>query len=622
MPARIEKVYPSNRFESAFCTLGCPYVLYETNWRTYYLMRVSKLFSQTLRKAPADVEVVSHRLLLRAGFMRQLASGLFSYLPLANRSMKKISDIMREEIDAIGGQEITMPVIHPADLWKETGRWFQIGSELGRFKDKSDRDMALAMTHEEVVTDLVRKEINSYKQLPALIYQIQTKWRDDPRPRAGLVRAREFTMKDSYSLDRDEAGLDEQYRAHYQAYFNIFNRCALPSIAVESDVGMMGGTMAHEYMYLTPIGEDTLLICDTGDYTANRQVAEFEKPMPEKEEPKTLEKVSTPGTNTIESLAEMLEVPKSKTAKAIFSVVTLEKDGEEAEQFVLAVVRGDMNVNDTKLANAVGATELRPARVEEIRAVGVEPGYGSPIGAEGALVVLDDAVVGSPNLVAGANEEGFHFLNANPGRDYEADVVVDIAVAEEGSACPVCGQPMRTERGVEVGNIFKLGTRYTEALGANFLDAEGQQRPVLMGSYGIGVGRLLACVAEEHNDEDGLIWPVSVAPYQVHLVALDTLEEQATQLYNDLRAAGVEVLYDDRQESLGSKFKDADLMGMPVRLTLTTRSLENGGVEIKDRRTGEAYISPVDEVVEALGEKLRELRRGIADRISEVPFKE
>ena len=583
-------------------------------------MRMSKLFGQTLRKAPADVEVTSHRLLLRAGFLRQLASGIFSYLPLAYRSLKKVENILRDEIGAIGGQEIEMPVVHPADIWKKTGRWYQVGSEMGRFLDKNDRDMVLAMTHEEVVADLVYREVSSYKQLPMLVYQIQTKWRDDPRPRAGLIRAREFTMKDSYSLDRDEEGLDKQYRAHYQAYFNIFNRCALPSVAVDSDVGIMGGAMAHEFMYLTPVGEDTLLICGNGDYTANRQVAEFRKPIPDEAELKPLEKVETPGTDTIESLANLLEIPKSKTAKAIFSVATIEEGGEKTEKFVFAVVRGDMDVNETKLANAIGATDMRPARSEEIQAIGAEPGYGSPLGVEGALVIVDDAIAASPNLVAGANEKGFHFLNVNLGRDYEADAVADIAAAEEGSSCPVCESPMRTERGVEIGNIFKLGTKYTEALGANFLDAEGRQKPVIMGSYGIGVGRLLACVAEEHNDENGLIWPVSVAPYQVHLVALDALEEGATQLYEALKAAGIEAIYDDRQESLGSKFKDADLMGMPVRLTLTPRSLENGGVEIKDRHTGESSVSPVEEVVDVVRERISQLETEILSRTVEVPF--
>lgn len=583
-------------------------------------MRMSRLFSQTLRSVPADVEIKGNQLLLRAGFIRQLASGLFSYLPLAHRSMKKISDIMRDELDAIGGQEITMPVVHPADIWKQTGRWYQVGSEMGRFLDRSGRNMVLAMTHEEVIADLARREISSYKRLPKTVYQIQTKWRDDPRPRAGLIRAREFTMNDSYSLDKDEQGLDEQYQGHYQAYFNIFNRCDLPSVAVNSDVGMMGGTMAHEFMYLTPIGEDTLLICDTGDYTANRQVATFQKSTNEKEDPKPLEKISTPDTNTIASLAAFLDVSKSKTAKAIFTVATVQENGEDVEKFVFAVVRGDMEVNDTKLANAVGATELRPARPEEIQAIGAEPGYGSPIGVESVMVIVDDAVAESSNLVAGANEEGFHFLNVNLGRDYEADVVTDIAAAEDGSACPVCSSPMRTERGVEIGNIFKLGTRYTKAMGAVFLNAEGLQNPVIMGSYGIGVGRLLACVAEEHNDDNGLTWPVSIAPYQVHLVALDTLEEQSEQLYKDLHAAGVEVLYDDRKESLGSKFKDADLMGNPIRLTLTPRSLENGGVEIKDRRSGESSIVTLGEVVDVVQQRISELEGRIRDQTVEVPF--
>ncbi len=583
-------------------------------------MRMSKLFSQTLREAPADVESESHRLLLRAGFLRQLASGLFSYLPLGYRSMEKIKDIMRDEIDAIGGQEITMPVVHPAELWKKTGRWFQIGSELGRFKDKSERDMVLAMTHEEVVADLVRREIQSYKQLPALVYQIQTKWRDDPRPRAGLIRAREFTMLDSYSLDRDEESLDEQYRAHFQAYFNIFNRCALPSMAVDSDVGMMGGSLAHEFMYLTPIGEDTLLICDNCGYTANRQVAGFTKILPEAEEPQPVEKVETPGATTIASLAEQLDIPTSKTAKAIFQVATVEENGEEHERFVFAVVRGDMDINDFKLANAVKATDLRPARPEEIRAVGAEPGYGSPLGVEGALVVVDDAIVASPNLVAGANQEGFHFLNVNYGRDFEADVVTDIAVANEGAACPVCESVMRTERGVEIGNIFKLGTRYTEALDANFLDQDGSSKPVIMGSYGIGVGRLLACVAEEHNDDDGLALPVSISPYHVHIVALEKLGEIAADLYEKLWADGIEVLYDDRRESLGTKFNDADLIGLPLRLTLTPRSLDNGGVEVRVRHSGESFIVPVEDAVARVREALVDLRNEVSAGVIEVPF--
>ena len=579
-------------------------------------MRMSKMFGQTLRRAPSDAEAVGHALLLRAGFIRQLASGIFSYLLLARRTMDKIQGIMREEIDAIGGQEVTMPVVHPADVWKETGRWYEVEAELGRFRDRSGRDMALAMTHEEVVTDLARKEIRSYRQLPALIYHIQTKWRDDPRPRAGLIRTREFTMLDSYSLDRNQEGLDEQYGAHYRAYFNIFNRCALPSIAVDSDVGIMGGSMAHEFMYLTPIGEDTLLICGSCGYTANRQVARFKKPLSEPQRLEPLEKISTPGTDTIESLARFLNVPEAGTAKAIFMVG--EGSGDE-DRFVFAVVRGDMDVNETKLANAVKARALRPAREEEIRAVGAVPGYGSPLGVKNALVVADDAIPDSSNLVAGANEEGFHLLNVNYGRDFEADIVADIASARNGSACPACGSAMRTERGVEIGNIFKLGTRYSAALGASFLDQDGKQKPVIMGSYGIGVGRLLACIAEEHHDEDGLVWPISVAPYHVHLVAPDTLDDLATGLYEKLEAEGIEVLYDDRGVSLGAKFKDADLIGTPIRLTFTPRSLENGGVELELRRGDERFIVPMEEVVTAVRDKRAVLEREIPGQVARVP---
>ena len=585
-------------------------------------MRMSKLFSQTLRDAPGDAEVVSHKLLVRAGFIRQLAAGIFSYLPLARRTMTKIENIMREEMDAIGGQEVTMPVVHSADIWKETGRWYQIGSEMGRFFDKNGRDMVLAMTHEEVVADLVRKEIQSYRQLPAMIYHIQTKWRDDPRPRAGLIRVREFTMKDSYSLDADWEGLDKQYRAHYQAYFNIFNRCGVPAVAVGSDVGMMGGSMAHEYMYLTPIGEDTLLLCDHCGYTANRQIAEFQKPSAAAEDALPLEKVATPDTKTIEDLANFLNIPTAKTAKAVFMVATVTEGTEDVEKFVFAVVRGDMDVNETKLANAVKAKALRPAHDEEIIAIGAEPGYGSPIGVKNALIVVDDAIPESPNLVAGANETGFHYLNVNYGRDYRADVVADIAVAGDGDACPRCGKPMYTSRGVEIGNIFKLGTRYTEALGATFLDKDGKEKPVIMGSYGIGVGRLLACVAEEHNDEHGLILPITIAPYQVHLVNLSKKSNAAEEIYADLQAAGVEVLFDDRDGSPGVKFNDADLIGLPLRITVGDRALKKGGVELKRRDSRDSEIIPLAEIVSAVQAKIAEMTAEIMETVVEVPFKE
>ncbi|HPH97489.1 MAG TPA: proline--tRNA ligase [Anaerolineaceae bacterium] len=578
-------------------------------------MRYSRLFSQTLREPPSEAEVASHQLLLRAGFIRQLGAGIFTAMPLARRAVQRIEAILREEINAIGGQEITMPVINPASIWQETGRWFQIGAEMGRFKDRNGHDMALAMTHEEVVADLVRHEIRSYRQLPALIYHIQTKWRDDPRPRAGLIRVREFTMLDSYSLDANWEGLDAQYEAHYQAYMNIFRRCGLPVVAVKSDTGMMGGKMAHEYMYLTPIGEDTLLFCDACGYSANRQVARLGKPHPAAEAPLALEPVATPETKTIADLAALLNVPASRTAKAVFLVAEMEKDGQKSDLFVFAVVRGDMDVNETKLSAAVSAsgrgalTELRPAHEEEILAVGAQPGYASPVGLKpraGALpllVVADDLIPHSPNLVAGANREGYHLLNTNYGRDYTAEVVADIVSAENGAACPECGAAMRASRGVEVGNIFKLGTRYSEALGCDFLAEDGSTRPVIMGSYGIGVGRLLACAAEEHHDDKGLIWPVSIAPYPVHLVMLpgksgaEAVLQAAEGLEQMLTAAGLEPLVDDRAESAGVKFMDADLIGLPLRITVSERSLKQGGVEFKRRSGGEAFMVPLEEAL-------------------------
>ncbi|TFH36688.1 MAG: proline--tRNA ligase [Anaerolineales bacterium] len=583
-------------------------------------MRMSHLFSTTLRDRPSEADTPSHELLLRAGYIRQLAAGIFSYLPLAKRSLTKIENIMRDEMNAIGGQEITMPVIHPADIWKETKRWYQVGSEMGRFKDKANRDMVLAMTHEEVVADLVRKEVHSYRQLPMLIYHIQTKWRDDPRPRAGLIRVREFTMKDSYSLDADMEGLDTQYRAHYQAYFNIFHRCALPVVAVKSDVGMMGGNLAHEFMYLTPVGEDTLLLCKACGYAANRQIARFKKPASVKEELLPIEKVATPEMTTIEDLARFLEVSKSRTAKAVFMMGTFSKGTEKEEKFIFAIVRGDMDLNETKLANAVKASEMRPATDDEIKAVGAVPGYASPVDIQQALVVVDDLIPESPNLVAGANEVGYHLRNVNLGRDYQADLIADIASADEGSPCPVCEEAMVTSRGVEVGNIFKLGTRYSVDMGCTFLDKEGKEQYVNMGSYGIGSGRLLASVAEEYHDDKGLILPITVAPYHVHLVVLKSAEEAAEKLYQELVDAGIEVLFDDRNESPGVKFADADLIGIPLRLTLSSRTLKENSLEVKRRDQSEARQIKLDGALQEIQTILRELMEEIAETIVTIPF--
>lgn len=588
-------------------------------------MRISQLFSQTLREAPADADVESHKFLLRAGYVRQLGTGSFSYLPLAQRSMRKIENIIRDEMDNIGGQEVTMPVVHPATVWKETNRYYEVGAEMTRFVDRAGRDMVLAMTHEEVVADLVRKEIESYKQLPVLIYQLQTKWRDEPRARGGLIRVREFTMKDSYSLDIDDDGLDVQYRAHYQAYFDIFNRCGLDVITVASDTGMMGGKSAHEYMYITEIGEDTLLISEETGYAANREVAKFLKPEAVAEAVADMEKVSTPGTKTIVGLAELLNVPLAKTAKAVFFTGTFLEGLDEVEKFVFGIVRGDMDLNETKLRNVVNAKDMRPASEEEIEAIGCVAGFASPIGInrENVVLVVDDVIPDSANLVAGANEVDYHYINTNYGRDYEADIVADIATALEGHTT-IDGQgTLKEVRGVEVGNIFKLGTRFTEAMGATYLNKSGERKPVVMGSYGIGVGRLLACVAEQYRDDNGLMLPISVAPYEVHLVMLPGGETEAIgeELYETIKGAGIEVLYDDRDERPGVKFNDADLMGIPLRVTVSKRSLKNGGLEFKRRDSDERSIVPQEEIIATLKSEIEQLYADLASKVVEVPYK-
>ena len=584
-------------------------------------MRVSQLFGSTLREAPSEADTIGHGLLMRAGYIRQLAAGIFTNMPLAQRTLRKIENIIREEMDAIGGQEMTMPVVHPADIWKETNRWYAIGDELTRFHDRGARDMVLAMTHEEVVTNLIRSEINSYRQLPKLVYQLQTKWRDEPRPRAGLIRTREFVMKDSYSLDLDDEGLDKQYRAHYQAYYNIFHRCGLKVISVASDTGMMGGKLAHEFMYLTDIGEDTLIIDEESHYYANAEVAEFTKSVPPAEDAKPLEEVETPDTKTIEALADYLKIPKSKTAKAVFMVATLMDGQEEVEKFVFAVVRGDMEVNDVKLANAIKSKALRPATEEEIRAVGAEPGYGSPVGVKDCLIVVDDAIPQSPNLVAGANKAGYHYLNTNLDRDYKADIVADIALAEDGFTAPDGKGTLKAVRGVEVGNIFKLGTRYTASMNANYAAQDQKLIPVIMGSYGIGVGRLLACIAEEFHDDDGLNLPVVVAPYQVHLVGLRGADDEVEQLYSDLQKNGIEVLFDDRNERPGVKFNDADLIGIPIRLTVSKRSLENGGVEYKLRREADRDIVSLENIIQKVKDDITMMENEIRDTVVEVEYR-
>lgn len=558
-------------------------------------MRFSHLFGSTLRAAPAEAEITSHKLLLRAGFIRPLAAGIYTLMPLGFKVSQKIEQIIREEMDALDGQEMSMPVIHPAELWQQTGRWYDIGPEMGRFKDRAGRDMVLAMTHEEVIADLCRREIQSYKQMPMMVYHFQTKFRDEARPRAGLIRVREFVMKDAYSMHADDADLDKFYPLMYDAYMKIYERANLPVVAVKSDVGMMGGREAHEFMWLNPIGEDSIVICPNKDYTANRQVAVFRKPKAAKAEPLPVEEVETPNTKTIAALADLLKIDAKETGKAIFFY------SPDLKKVIFAVVRGDMEVNETKLTNLVGALEIRPATLEEIASIGAVPGYASPIGLTEALVIVDDLAAASPNLVMGANREGYHLKNVNFERDYNAAKVGDIVAVQPGDPCPNCGAPLQIERGVEMGNIFKLGTKYTKALSANFLDNEGVEKPIIMASYGIGVGRMLAALAEAYNDANGLIWPWTVAPMPVHLVSLarePEQVEQAEKLYRDLRKAGIEVLFDDREAAPGVKFKDADLVGLPLRLTISPRSLEQNSVEWKLRAGGVAENVPLEEVVE------------------------
>jgi prolyl-tRNA synthetase len=565
-------------------------------------MRVSTLFFASLRDDPADAEMVSHRLLVRAGYIRQLGSGIYTLLPLGFRVKQKIEQVIREEIDAIGGQEMEMPVVHPADLWRESGRYQKIGPEMVRFKDRASRDMVLAMTHEEVVADLLRDLVKSYRQLPAVVYHFQTKFRDEPRARGGLIRVREFVMKDSYSLDADEAGLDAAYQAHHGAYTRIFERLGLPTVAVGADVGIMGGSLAHEFMVINEHGEDTLVLCDACGYAANQQVAQVQKPATVAEEPMPTEEVPTPGTDTIASLAALLEIGTERTAKAIFFVTG---DG----RLVTAIVRGDYDVNETKLANAVKAVGgMRPATAEEIRGAGMEPGFASPIGAHDTTVVVDDLAASSPNLVAGANRAGFHLRNVNVGRDFTPDLVTDITNARDGDPCPRCGEPVALRNGIEVGNIFKLGTDFTEKLNATYLAEDGSRHFVIMGSYGIGLGRSLACIVEEHHDDKGISWPAAVAPFDVQLVALSASKDpavatEADALYQRLTDAGVEVLYDDRDESPGVKLTDAELLGMPWIVTISPRSLAGGGAELTERASGERSVRPISEVEAFLRER-------------------
>jgi prolyl-tRNA synthetase len=569
-------------------------------------LRLSQLFGRTLRQVPADAELVSHQLLLRANFIRALGAGLYTYMHLGWRVALKIQDIFRQEMDGIGCQEMHMPVVQPAALWQNTGRWDSVGPALVKLKDRRGQDYALAMTHEEVVVELARREVDSYRQLPILAYHIQTKLRDEIRPRGGLIRVREFIMKDAYSLDTDAAGLDKSYNLFYHAYERIFARCDVTTIPVEADPGMMGGAVSHEFVLLHPQGEDRLIRCTQCDYAANVERAEFVKDSRVGEQVERV-KVATPGCTTIADVAACVGVSTDETLKAVFYIHDHYTTDGKQSQFLFVLIRGDLEVNETKLLNAIGGGELRPAEDGEIIAIGGVPGYASPIGlkvrdtlnGDGLLVVADNSIHTRSAFVSGANEAGYHFTGVNYPRDFRVTLITDIAQADSGHACPRCGETLQAQSAIELGHTFKLGTWYSEAVGATYLDAAGNSHAIVMGSYGIGVGRLMAAIVEAHHDEHGIIWPRSVAPYQIHLVALGpdaTVMDEAELLYQRLLAAGYEVLYDDRDERAGVKFADADLIGAPLRLTVSERSLAAGGVEAKQRHEDGRTVVPMEKL--------------------------
>ena len=561
-------------------------------------MRLSNLFGKTQREVPADADTDNHRLMLRAGMIRQLTAGVYSYLPLALRALHKIEAIIRDEMDKAGGQEVSMPVLQPLELWQKTGRDAAFGKGLFSLLDRRERQLVLGPTHEEVITELVSRNAQSYRDLPLLLYQIQTKFRDEPRPRGGLMRVREFTMKDLYSFDTNEEGLEKSYQLMLSAYKNIYQRCGLPVMIIEADSGAIGGKDSNEFMVVSEIGEDEIICCEGCGSAANAEKAKCAKESIDNGAPRQLEEVSTPGYKTIEEVAGFLQIPHNHTLKAVFYIA----DGE----FVFVVIRGDLEVNEIKLKNSLRCTDLRLATDDEVAANGIVAGSASPIGLKGIKIIADDSVNCGTNFVAGGNKADTHLKNVNYPRDFKADIIADIALARAGDSCTGCGAKLISRQGIEVGHIFKLGTFLSQTLGAGYIDAEDESRPIVMGCYGIGVGRLMAAIIEQHHDDKGIIWPKSIAPYQVYLCPLSMenkdVAAKAESLYAELEAQGFEVLYDDRDESTGVKFNDADLLGIPLRVTVSPRSLEKESVEIKWRAEKKAELVPLEEALDKIKE--------------------
>ena len=566
-------------------------------------MKFTQLVSKTMRDEPAEAETASHRLMLKTGMVQQVASGIYSYLPLGWRSLRKVEAIIRQQMDAAGGQEVRLPVLQPIELWEETGRRAAFGDNLFTLQDRRDRPMVLAPTHEEVITNLVHTCVQSYRDLPLILYQIQTKFRDEARPRGGLIRVREFDMKDAYSFNESDASLEKSYQAMAQAYWNIYRHCGLPVIMVEADSGAIGGKDSNEFILLTSAGEDTVLTCPQCGYAANAEKARgIVSPLPT-EPLLPLVEVSTPGVTTIAELCQYLGIPPSKTLKAVFYWA----DGA----VVFATIRGELDVNEVKLKNLLGCHDLRLATGNEVTAAGLVAGSASPVGLSGIRRIADESICLGANFAVGANKRDTHLRNANFPRDFQVDTIADIALAQEGDACVHCGATLKATKGIEVGHIFKLGTFFSESQSANFLDQEGQQRPITMGCYGIGVGRLLAAAIEQNHDDKGIIFPPPIAPYQAHLVGLNlanpSVAQASEKLYQRLWHEGIETLYDDRlEESAGVKFNDADLLGLPVRLVVSPRTIGEGAVEIKSRREVEKSLVSTEEVITKIKDLLSE----------------
>ena len=564
-------------------------------------MKLSKMHLKTLREVPNEAEIPSHILMMRTGMIRRLASGVYGFMPLGWRSIRKVENIVREEMDAAGGQEILMSAVQPAELWQDSGRWYAYGPELWRVKDRHGRDFCLGPTAEEIFTDIVRTDVTSHRQLPMNLYQIQTKYRDEARPRFGLMRSREFIMKDSYSFDKDYEGLDKSYQEMYDAYTKIFTRCGLTFRPVEADTGAIGGSNSHEFTAFSEVGESEIAFCEHCDMAATVERAECVDSPASDAEMLALEEVHTPETKTIEEVAAFLGVEKSQTMKALLFVTYDEEQKENG--YVAAFIRGDRELNMIKLVNALDIPEhsIEFADEEKMGAsCGCVGGFTGPIGLHDCKIVVDSELVGQKNLVAGANKTDYHIKNVNYGRDFEGDIVVDIKNLLEGDPCPVCGAPVKHTRGIEVGQVFKLGTKYSESMGATYKDENQQDQLIVMGCYGIGITRTVAAVIEQHHDENGIIWPMSVAPYHVIITVMkpddEVQAEVAEKIYADLQKAGAEVLLDDRKERPGVKFKDADLLGIPIRITVG-RGAADGIVEYKMRRDADKVELGVEEAI-------------------------